>query len=287
MISPSDLHCSDRHDDVKRFLEEMMSETRTTASYRPSVTGFAMGLLLGLLVRDLDLATLVSFWRDVNWLILPCALAVALLWRTRLRVPIGLTVGALAVTWLLVALTPISARLADGLVRREPPRPADAVFVLASRLQADGDLTGTAMARLLHGLELVGEGHAPRLILSELYPPSARYAVPARALIADLRLTGELFTVGPVYNTRDEARAVARLCRDQGWHRILLVTSPVHSRRACATFEREGLEIVSSPSVETRYDLERLDQPGDRLMAFSSVMHERVGLWVYARRGWI
>jgi uncharacterized SAM-binding protein YcdF (DUF218 family) len=113
------------------------------------------------------------------------------------------------------------------------------------------------------------------------------YAVPARELMQHFGVTAELLTVGPVDNTRDEAREVGRLCREHGWRRLLLVTSPLHSRRASASFEREGLEVISSPCVETRYDVERLDTSGERLMAFGSVMHERIGLWVYARRGWV
>jgi hypothetical protein len=39
--------------------------------------------------------------------------------------------------------------------------------------------------------------------------------------------------------------------------------------------------------METRYDLERLDRTGERLGVFGDLLHERVGLFVYARRGWI
>jgi uncharacterized SAM-binding protein YcdF (DUF218 family) len=161
------------------------------------------------------------------------------------------------------------------------------VFVLASRIQDDGEMTSAAMARLLHGLELIGEGHARVLILSEMHSPVPSYAAPARTLMGRLGLRAELLAVGPVWNTREEAVEVGRLCRTRGWKRLLVVTSPPHSRRAAAAFEREGLEVLSSPAVETRYDLETLLAPSDRLLAFGGIVHERVGLWVYARRGWI
>jgi len=264
-----------------------MKEKDGARAWRPSGDGLAWGLLFGILVRDLDLRTFVSYWQDVHAAVILAALGGALLWHTRARVLVQAGVVVAAAAWTVIVFSPLSARLADGLVRRDPVAPADAVFVLASKIQKDGELTGTAMTRLLHGLELVGEGHAPRLILSELYPPHRPYADAARALIDHLRLRGDLLTVGPVDNTRDEAREVARLCREHGWTRLLLVTSPVHSRRAAATFEREGLTVLSSPCVETRYDLESLNEPGDRLMAFGSIMHERIGLWIYKRRGWL
>jgi uncharacterized SAM-binding protein YcdF (DUF218 family) len=65
------------------------------------------------------------------------------------------------------------------------------------------------------------------------------------------------------------------------------VTSPVHTRRAAAALERTGLEVIAVPSIETRYDLEDLDRPSDRRRGFGSIAHERVGLFVYGRRGWL
>ena len=93
--------------------------------------------------------------------------------------------------------------------------------------------------------------------------------------------------MGPVTSTRDEAVLLGRLFRERGLHTLIVVTSPVHSRRACLTIEHEGIDVVSSPSIETRYDLETLDRPGERLMAFGAVAHERLGLAVYRWRGWI
>jgi hypothetical protein len=39
--------------------------------------------------------------------------------------------------------------------------------------------------------------------------------------------------------------------------------------------------------VERSFDLETLDQPDDKLRAFSSIMHEKLGIWIYTRRGWL
>jgi uncharacterized SAM-binding protein YcdF (DUF218 family) len=249
--------------------------------------GLAAGAVAGLLARDLDLPTLVSYRGPLNLVVVVVALLLAALWPTRLRPLLAAGTVLLAAAWLVIAFTPLTRFLVEGLVRRDAPASGDAVFVLASRIQDDGDLTVEAMSRLLHGLELLGEGRAERLVLSELKTPGARYATTARALMQHLRLPQELITVGPVDSTRDEAVAVARLFRERGWRRLLLVTSPTHSLRAAASFEREGLAVVSSPSMETRFDLENLTRTDDRLFAFGALLHERVGLAVYRRRGWI
>lgn len=109
----------------------------------------------------------------------------------------------------------------------------------------------------------------------------------AREQMQRLGLSAEVESVGPVSSTRDEAVQVAALCRQRGWRSLLVVTSPTHSRRACAAFEREGLEVVCAPARETAADLETLDRPVDRLEAFRLALHEWLGLWVYRGRGWL
>jgi uncharacterized SAM-binding protein YcdF (DUF218 family) len=124
-------------------------------------------------------------------------------------------------------------------------------------------------------------------VVSELPPPAGAYAPLARAWLQTLARHGEVVSVGRILNTHDEAVAVARLFKERGWTRVLAVTSPTHTRRAAAALEREGLVVFAVPAVETRFDLERLDWPGDRRAAFAAVAHERIGLIVYRRRGWL
>jgi uncharacterized SAM-binding protein YcdF (DUF218 family) len=250
-------------------------------------TGLAVGALAGMLAVDLDLPSLVSFWGDRTLVVLGVAGLGGLLWPTRLRPLIATAAALVAGLWLVAAYTPLVSRLADGLVRRDPLQPADAVFVFASRLQQDGEPSVDAMSRLLKGVEVVAEGRAPVLVVSELAPPSARYAPLARDWVRRFAPRTEVAAVGPVVNTRDEAVAVARLFAQRGWKRVLAVTSPVHTRRAAAALEREGLAVVSVPAIETRYDLETLDRPGERLRAFGPILHERAGLLAYRWRGWL
>ena len=255
--------------------------------WKTAGVGAAVGALGGYIARDLDLPNLLSISGDRTPFVVLAAILGASVWGTRLRHALAAALLAGAALWIVVALTPLSSWLIRDFPRRDPPGRADAVFVLSSGIQPDGELTTAAMDRLVHAFELVGQGHTSRLVLSELWPPRGSYAAQARPLMAHLGVKGDLFTVGPVRNTHDEAVAVGTLCREHGWTRLLVVTSPLHSRRACAAIEHEGLETISSPAVETRYDLETLDRLGTRLFAFGDVLHERLGLFVYRRRGWI
>jgi uncharacterized SAM-binding protein YcdF (DUF218 family) len=249
--------------------------------------GLALGALAGLFTRELDLLTLVSFWGDRQYVILGAALLGSGLALTRLRPILPLVAAALGSLWLAVAFTPLSAWLAEGLVRRDSLQPADAVYVLASNVQRDDEPFPGAASRLWRALELVAEGRTSRLVVAEIPPPAGRYEPAVRAWLSTFQLDRELIVLGPVQNTRQEALEVAALCRARGFGRLLVVTSPTHTRRACAAFEREGLAVVCVPAMETQFDLESLLKPTDRMKAFGPVIHERLGLFVYRRRGWI
>lgn len=261
---------------------------RASGATRPSQfgVGLVVGALVGFTALDLSMGSLVSFWSDATLAVPICALLGGLAWLTPLRRPFAVLAALAMSFWLVVSYTPVAKALASGLVRRDEPRAADAVFVFGSRIHDGGEPTSEAMSRLVEGLRLLAEGRASRLIVSE-QPHSRLYAPIARAWAHDFAPRAEILAVGPIHNTHDEAIAVARLCRERGWKRVLAVTSPVHTRRAAATLEKEGLEVVSVPSAETRYDLELLDQAGDRRRGFPSILHERIGLLVYRRRGWV
>jgi len=243
------------------------------------VCGALAGGLGGFLLADLAPIEIASAW-------VPFAVAGALLTRTRLRAVPVIAAALVASVWAVVAWTPVASPVTRGLTRRDGLRPADAVVVMASRLQADGDPTQEAYARLSRGMELLTRKLAVRLIAPRPEPGGATGAL-VREWLGRWRLDAEVLTVGPVSRTRDEAVAVAALCRERGWRTVIVVTSPLHSGRASAALEREGLEVISAPADEARFDLETLDRPPERLAAFSEALYERVATWVYARRGWI
>lgn len=248
-------------------------------------TGF--GATAGLLAERLELASLVSWGGDRSYIVLVGALLGAALGATRVRRWLPAVVLPLLVAWAIVAFTPLTRWMAAGLVHDQPPRHADAAVPLASGIQRDGDLTSGSLSRVVAALELVAAGHTGRLILTELPDPHPRAEPAVRRLMENLGVEAELIAVGPVSNTHDEAVAVAEVVRERGFERILLVSSPVHTRRAALAFEAAGVAVTPVAARETLYDLERLDRPDDRLTGFGPVVHERLGLAYYRWRGWI
>jgi uncharacterized SAM-binding protein YcdF (DUF218 family) len=262
----------------------MQDPDPTTA--RRAMQGMALGALAGLVVIQLRLPALFSFWDTTARFVVVAALAGALAAAARgWRLLIAVT-GALSGLWLVVAFTPLVANLAPGTERFDADESGDAVFVFSSGLQVDGEPTSAAMARMHHGLELVSRGRAPLLVVSET-GVGERTALLARRWMTSFGVRADVLTVGLARDTHDEAVLVAALAKQRGLRRILAVTSPTHARRACATLEHEGLTVVCSPGVETRFDLPALGRAEDRIAAFPDVMHDLIGYRVYRLRGWV
>src|SRR3989304_3268570 len=152
-----------------------MRESRPKRSrIRGLFSGAALGFLLGLVAKEVDFAPLVSFQGDRALIVLSSTAMGALLGLTRFERLLVVVAAAAFSLWILVAFTPLTQWMGEPLVRRDRLQKADAVFVLASGVQPDGDLSTVAMSRLLGGVELLGEGWAPRMVLSELPRPWPR-----------------------------------------------------------------------------------------------------------------
>jgi uncharacterized SAM-binding protein YcdF (DUF218 family) len=159
-------------------------------------------------------------------------------------------------------------KLVEGDAIRSPPQSAptgDAIVVLSGgRIVAPGASKiseWTDADRFFGGVELYQAGKAPLLVFTggaAPWEPSApsegeilvgyarRYGVPAEAVVTTRR----------VYNTAEEAEAVARLLADRSHVgpetkkkplSILLVTSAFHMPRAKTQFEVNGFQVVAYP----------------------------------------
>ncbi|WP_240319278.1 YdcF family protein [Deinococcus wulumuqiensis] len=242
------------------------------------------GALLGLLVAGLTLPLLALFGelRATGPLLLTVlglgGLAGAFSLSRRLLLGgAGVLAGVLAAC----LLTPVLRGPLSALVVSQPPVKADAIVVLGAGIQCGtGSMNGASLSRLTRGLELWRAGYAPLLTVSEqsgrLGPRdcpklSALQRAEVAALYGDQG--PKLLTLPSVTTTRDEAARVRDLARQNGWRRVLLVTSPWHSRRAQALFRGYGVDAVSVPARETGFDL-TLPTPADRLYAFRVLTYE-------------
>jgi uncharacterized SAM-binding protein YcdF (DUF218 family) len=158
--------------------------------------------------------------------------------------------------------------------------------IIGLDLQENSDRPTTA-------IELLRRGKAPRLLIGGGGNPKQRPEADAvKDWIAQWGLsTSEVISLGKCKDTHDEAEKVAALAKQHGWHRILLVTSASHMKRAQAVFQKSsGIEIIAVPcAFQTDHTLDKwlfLPSPGE-LDRFGTWFHEVIGWWVYRARGWI
>lgn len=188
--------------------------------------------------------------------------------------------------------TPGLDRLIAPLVREDslPRDSVDAVVVLAGSVSTDGRLSPAAADRMLEGLRLVRTGVASRLVVSRVTTPfgpdtlssdlDQHYLLETSGLVPDLSV---LTDVG---STRIEATRA----REQGgerWRRLVVVSSPLHTRRACAAFEKVGFQVICRPSPERSHAVRTLPRPTDRIGAFGEWLYETLAWLEYRARGWV
>lgn len=125
---------------------------------------------------------------------------------------------------------PLPARF---LVIEDPLQPADAVVPLAGGGQ-----------RALYAVRLLEEGYAEWFVATSmpLNIPAIRatYGELVREEAIAHGVAGDRILIAPdtVTTTWEEALAVRRLVDREGWHSLLVVTDPLHTRRAGLCFRQ-------------------------------------------------
>jgi len=251
----------------------------------------AAGALAGSLAAGCALALILYplSWRHAVVAVIGGVLG-ALIYAVRPPI-VWLVLGVVALAWAIVAWTPLAKTLTDGLVRRDPlPAHVDAVVVLSGSVTADGLLGGEALDRLLTGFALIRRGEAATLILTEPHEwedTSITAAGDQRRLLQLLATPPRVLTVDRVTSTRTEALGAARVAPPARVPTIALVTSPLHTRRAGAVFEKVGYRVFCVPSESRDIALHSLATASDRINAFRMAVYERVGYWDYRWHGWV
>ncbi len=254
----------------------------------------ACGAALG--VAFVSLSDLLGLWSIVGvplW-VLHCVALIggAALATSRLGSALWLVNGLCTTLLMLVMYTPLVRPMIPPFVRADAPGAnIDAVVVLSGGVSDDGLIFGQALARLLSALSLVQERAIGELALSIVVQEGRRTPLTTeadqRALVQLAVPQVSVRFVRDVHSTRDEALAFAALARTHGWRRVAVVTSPMHTRRACAAIEMAGLAVECRPSASREYSLNGLDRGGNRRLAFMDVMYEVAATALYRARGWM
>ena len=102
-------------------------------------------------------------------------------------------------------------------------------------------------------------------------------------------------------NTAEEAEEDAKILKELGLNKIILVSSATHMRRAVPLFEKQGLEVIPAPtdysfSDREWEDLLHVDWENlytyiiptiGNMQSFQNALKEYLGYFVYRLRGWM
>jgi uncharacterized SAM-binding protein YcdF (DUF218 family) len=115
-----------------------------------------------------------------------------------------------------------------------------------------------ASDRIWHAARLFHAGRAPFILASGGHDPQANQYSEARAmrmLLVDLGVPpSAILLEEKSRNTRQNASESARMLRERGMSRILLVTSASHMERARTHFAAEGLRVTPAPADHPSID---------------------------------
>jgi uncharacterized SAM-binding protein YcdF (DUF218 family) len=195
----------------------------------------------------------------------------------------GLVVAALALVALaVVAHGPALRLIGHALVVEDPVAKANAIVVVAGGTPSREDAAAT----------LFREGLAPDVVLSNPFTPDRvrdlitrgirrlDYQGEARVVLEYRGVPAEAIVAlsQSVKTTEAELKVVGELARSRGWRRVILVTSPPHSRRVKLVWSRQAPADIQS-IVRIAQDDDFLD--GDwwrQRRAAEAVLHEYLGL---------
>ena len=170
--------------------------------------------------------------------------------RRKTRLEIGLAVIGAILFFGTIAFR----NLGRWLDREDPVQKAAAIAVLSGKMPD----------RALEAAKLYNQGYAPQVWLSYSVEPQAtlqKYGVPyageetyERLLLLHQGVPESAIRIldPPIVNTADEMRTFGRALRNESSHRIIIVTSKLHTRRTAALWWRlaskDGEAIVRGVS---------------------------------------
>ncbi len=259
-------------------------------NYNGALIGASFGLLgtLAYLATDFPRPGGAA-WLDVSIAVAIGALVGALAPVRRVAVVCTATAAIVA----LVAFTTVMRGPVHSLIRRDsiPAERLDAVIVLSSAVTDDSLLDPSALERLLTGLAVFRDNGARLLVTTRnaIHGSKDRMESDAdRRRLIDLATdTARWHAVGPVRTTHDEAVKIAALLLPLDQRRVAVVTNPLHTKRACRTFEKIGFQVTCVPSDERLYSVKAFEMPTTRLHATADWLYEELAMLEYRVRGWM
>jgi uncharacterized SAM-binding protein YcdF (DUF218 family) len=194
--------------------------------------------------------------------------------------------GAVAL-YLLLFQTPLVWLVASPLKMSMTPVSADGIVVFAGGVGESGKAGGGYQERVKEAVDLYKAGYANRMIFSSGFV----FAFPEAEIMRSLAVSNgvppsaiQLETHAA--NTHENVLLTRAIAESNGWHHVLLVSSPYHMRRAVLTWHRvaPGVEVTPTPVPVSQFYAHAY---GASLDQIRGIAQEYAAIVIYWWRGWI
>ena len=254
-----------------------------------AATGAIVGVLIAVVAHMVGIQQLLRT-PDLA-LYLPSGIIGAALGPTRLRPLLWIAATPLVVIVLLVAYTPLIAHLKAPIRADTLPPRVDAIAVLGNGLTPDGLMRSETLSRFLSGLALAERGVGTNVLVSTERRQFGGRVVSDSAdqmrILGMMNSNAQIIFVDSVFTTRTEALRMSGIAAARRWSSVAVVTSPLHTRRACATFEAVGFRVFCVPATTRDSGLAPESNAEDRLRFFRLWLYELFATAQYKSNGWI
>ena len=197
--------------------------------------------------------------------------------------------GALLVLLVLVGSRSF-LRVGSWLVVRDDPEPSAAIVVLS----------GGMPYRAMEGADLYNQGWAPEVWLTQDRDPKREEAVAplgiellsdthdSRRILEAMGVPVHAIRVLPniIRNTAEEVREISQTLSETGGERVIIVTSPFHTRRVRTLWRRlvgGAPRVLLQPATRDPYDAGRWWRRTDDIWAVAKEILGLLNAWVGSR----
>lgn len=181
-------------------------------------------------------------------------------------------------------------RVGSWLVVRDDPEPSAAIVVLS----------GEVPYRAMEAGDLYRQGWASEVWVTQDRDPTRESAVAPlgveilidaddnRRILEAMGVPADAIRVMPklIRNTADEVREISRRLSESGAERVIIVTSPAHTRRVRTLWRRlvgDDLGALLQPATRDPYDAARWWRRSDDIWAVAKELLGLVNAWVGSR----
>lgn len=198
--------------------------------------------------------------------------------------------------YLLLFYTPLVWFAAEPLKISQAPQTADCIVVLAGGVGESGKAEQGYEERVQYAVELYKRGYAGHLIFSSGYTYLFQEPFIMKVLAVSLGVPEEAIILEEkARNTYENVKLARQIVIDNGWGKILLVSSPYHMRRLSLVADKvaDDIEIIYTPIPQSRFYSRNIGLKGRHrgkqinLQQIRGLLHEYLGIVYYWWKGYI